>query len=330
MKFNILTTAPFRRFPKVMKHFHEIFDGEVVEYMPYEEILLSIEKFDGMIPNARIALDSAIIDRGSKLKAVYQPSMGYEHIDIGHLKHKSIAFNALGLDVDFKETLWSTAEHTLSLILSLLKDNNRSVKEVKSIGSWDNRKYKINDLRKLNVGVIGYGNVGKKVSYLCNCFGAKISAFDPYLEDRNFEPYVTRITDLKTMLKNSDIVSLHVPYNDETKDLLGEEEVNCLKVGSYLINTSRGGIVKEDSLMKAIESHRLGGVATDVLEGESPYGVIDQPFVKFSKDFENVLITPHLGGSSYPYMETIFLHAIDTLFDMLSSGSKNIEKVNKK
>ena len=319
MKFNILCTAPFKRFPKVMEHFFEVFNGEVIEYMPHDEILMSIERFDGMIPNARIPLDSSIIDKGSKLKAVYQPSMGYEHIDIGHLKNKSISFNALGLDTDFKETLWSTAEHTLSLILSLLKDNNRSLQQVKNNGSWDNRKYNINDLRELKVGIIGYGNIGKKVSYLCNCFGAKISAYDPYLKDTDFESYVTRDIDLKHLLESSDLISLHVPYNDETNNLLGEQEIGYMKKGSYLINTSRGGIVKEDSLMKAIESYALGGVALDVLEGESPYGVGNQPFVKFSKDFENVLITPHLGGSSYPYMESIFLHSIDALFDMLSA-----------
>ena len=319
MKFNILCTAPFKRFPKVMEHFYEVFNGEVIEYMPYDQILMSIERFDGMIPNARIPLDSSIIDNGSKLKAIYQPSMGYEHIDVGYLKNKSISFNALGLDTDFKETLWSTAEHTLSLILSLLKDNNRSFKQVKSKGSWDNRKYKINDLRDLNVGIIGYGNIGKKVSYLCNCFGAKISAYDPYLKDIDFESYVTRDIDLRHLLESSDLISLHVPYNDETNNLLGEQEISYMKKGSYLINTSRGGIVKEDSLIKAIESDRLGGVALDVLEGESPYGVSNQPFVKFSKDYENVLITPHLGGSSYPYMESIFLHSVDSLFDMLTT-----------
>ena len=118
-----------------MKSFHEVFDGDVIEYMTYEEVLNNINKYDGIIPNARIAVDSAIIDKAQNLKALYQPSMGYEHIDYEYLDKNSISFNSLGLDQEFKETLWSTAEHTMSLILSLLKSNFQSVKDVKNLES---------------------------------------------------------------------------------------------------------------------------------------------------------------------------------------------------
>ena len=300
-----------------MEHFYEIFDGDVIEYMPHDQILDLIDKYDGMIPNARIVVDSSIIDQAIKLKAVYQPSMGYEHIDVDYLSKKSISFNALGLDSTFKETLWSTAEHTLSLILSLLKNNHKSINDVKNYGKWDNREYKVNDLRNLNIGIIGYGNIGKKVAYLCNCFGAKISAYDPYLEDSDFPDYVKRTLNITLLLQNSDMISLHVPSNKETHNLLGEIEINSMKVNSYLINTSRGGIVNEAALMNAVTSRKIIGVAMDVLDGESPYGVEEQAFVKFAKDFDNIIITPHLGGSSYPYMESIFLHSIDELNKML-------------
>lgn len=317
MKYKILCTAPFKKFPKVMDLFNEAFDGDVFEYMPYDEILQSIHLYDGMIPNARIPFDKPIINNAIALKALYQPSMGYEHIDIDYLKLKSIDFNSLGLDHAFKETLWSTAEHTLSLMLSLLKNNYQSISEVKEHGKWDNRLYKITDLRNLNLGIIGFGNIGKKVAYLANCFGANVSAYDPYINNSDFPKYVSRENDLKKLLFNSDMITLHVPSNKETLGLLGEEEINSMKDGSYLVNSSRGGIVDEKALMSAVESKKVIGVALDVLDGESPYGVHDQPFVRFSKSHNNIIITPHLGGSSFPYMESIFMHSINELKSMI-------------
>ena len=256
MKYKVLCTAPFKRFPKVMEHFHMIFDGSVIEYMPYNQIFNIIDKYDGMIPNARIALDKLIIDKASNLKAVYQPSMGYEHIDVDYLNKRTIAFNALGLDSSFKEKLWSTAEHTMSLILALLKDSHKSINNVKNFGKWDNREYQINDLRNLDVGIIGYGNIGKKVAYLCNCFGAKVSAYDPYIEDSVIPNYVKRFQDITPLLQQSDIISLHVPFNEETHDLLGSKEINLMKDNSFLVNTSRGGIVNEPALMIAVSSKK--------------------------------------------------------------------------
>ena len=318
MKYKVLCTAPFKRFPRVMTHFKEVFNGDVIEYMEYDEILDVIHLYDGMIPNARIKVDSLLIDKANKLRAIYQPSMGYEHIDYKYCASKDILFNALGLDNIFKEKLWSTAEHTMSLILSLLKNNVHSVNNVKEKGKWDNREYRINDLRNLNVGVIGYGNIGKKVGYLCHCFGAKIAACDPYIKDDNFDDFVSKVS-LNELLKNSDLVTIHVPANDETIYLIGESEVKLLNKNSYLINTSRGGIVNEAAIIESLKAGNISGVAFDVLENESPYGVSDQPLVNFSKGRDNVIITPHLGGSSYPYMEKIFLHSIDEIKSMLDN-----------
>ncbi len=186
MKYKVLCTAPFKRFPEVVDLFYEIFDGEIIEYLPHSELVNKVYNFDGLIPNARIKIDKEVINSGSSLSAIYQPSMGYEHIDTNYLEEKKIQFNALGLDSTFKATLWSTAEHTISLILSLLKNHVESVTDVKTKGLWDNRSYSIEDLNNIKVGVIGLGNIGKKVSYICNAFGAEIVAYDPYVKKQNF------------------------------------------------------------------------------------------------------------------------------------------------
>ena len=316
MKHKVLCTAPFKRFPKVMDHFHKVFDGEVVEYMVHSQLVEDICAFEGLIPNARILVDEEVFRNASNLKAIYQPSIGYEHIDLNVAKSKSILFNGLGLDLTFKKTLWSTAEHTLSMILALLKSSVKSIQDVKTKGAWDNREYFIRDLRGLEVGIIGLGNIGSKVAYLCNAFGAKISAYDPYLEEDKFPNYVDKVS-LDSIMSQSDIVTAHVPLNGETQKMIDGNAISMMKKQSYLLNVARGGIVCEASLLKALEADYIAGAALDVLEGESPFGVGDHPLVQFSVDRDNVLITPHLGGSSYPYMESIFLHSINELKAML-------------
>lgn len=316
MKHKVLCTAPFKRFPKVMDHFYNVFDGEVIEYMVHSQLVEDISTFAGLIPNARILVDEEVLRNANNLKAIYQPSIGYEHIDLDIAKAKSILFNGLGLDLTFKKTLWSTAEHTLSMILALLKSSVKSIQDVKSRGAWDNREYYIRDLRGLEVGIIGLGNIGSKVAYLCNAFGAKISAYDPYLKEDEFPNYVRKVS-LDCIMSTSDIISVHVPSNDETHRMIDANAISKMKQKAYLLNIARGGIVCETSLLKALKANHIAGVALDVLEEESPFGVGDHPLVRFSVDRDNVLITPHLGGSSYPYMESIFLHSIDELKAML-------------
>ena len=114
MKFKVLCTAPLNRYPEVIKYFHMKFDGEIVEYMSYDDLVDKVHQFSGLIPNARIPVSAEVIENATRLKAIYQPSMGFEHIDVEKLKTKKIKFNALGID-DFRYSLWSTAEHAYQI-----------------------------------------------------------------------------------------------------------------------------------------------------------------------------------------------------------------------
>lgn len=320
MKFRVLCTAPLNRYPEVVKYFHTKFDGEIVEYMHYEDLVDKIHQFNGLIPNARISVSTEVIENASKLKAIYQPSMGFEHIDVETLRTKKIKFNALGID-DFRYSLWSTAEHALSLLIMLMKESFKSVDNVRSHGSWDNRPYRIKDFHEITVGVIGYGNIGSKFAKLCTNLGAKVIVYDPYLKDENFPKIVKRL-DLEKVLRKSDFISLHVPLNQETKDLIGKDELNLMKNNACIINTSRGGVINENELLTVLQKKSIYGAALDVLENESPFGVANHPLVKYASTNNNLIITPHLGGSSFSYMEKIFKHSIDQIEEMLKESSK--------
>lgn len=309
----VLVTAPIKRFPKVIKELNSFSDLTIKEYLDQKKLVKIIHEFDGLIPNARIPIDKNIIEAGLNLKAIYQPSLGYEHIDTTALKRKKILFGCLAFDKKFKKTLWSTAEHTLTLILSLIKKINYANHEVKKYGKWDNRKFYIEDLRTKTVGIIGLGNIGSKVAKLSKDFGANVIAYDPYIVSKKY-----KLVSLDKLCSQSDIISVHVPFNKETKNLLSLKRFIKMKNKVCLINTSRGGIVNEKELRDFIKYNKNFLYGADVLEGESPFGVQNNSLVKLSKNHSNILITPHIGGSSFQYMEKIFIHSAKKLCHFLS------------
>ena len=310
----VLVTAPIKRFPRAIKELNSFSDLTIKEYLDQKKLIKIIHKFDGLIPNARIPIDKKIIEAGCNLKAIYQPSLGFEHIDINTLKKKKILFGCLAFDKQFKKTLWSTAEHTLTLILSLIKKINISNDRVKNFGEWDNRKFHIEDLGKKTIGIIGLGNIGSKVAKLTSDFGANVIAYDPYVVSKNY-----KLVSLDKLCSQADIISLHVPLNKETKNILSYKQFNKMKNNVCLINTSRGGIVNEKQLSLFLKNNKNFLYGADVLEGESPFGVENNLLVKLSKKNENILITPHVGGSSFQYMEKIFIHSAKKLCHFLST-----------
>jgi len=310
----VLVTAPINRFPKVIKEFESFSDLLIKEYLDQKKLIKIISQFDGLVPNARIPINRKIIEAATNLKAIYQPSLGYEHIDITTLKEKRILFGCLAFDKKFKKTLWSTAEHTLTLILSLIKKFHETNYRVTNFGEWDNRKFHIEDLRGKIVGIIGLGNIGSKVAKLSSNFGANVIACDPYVNSKRYN-----LLSLNELCSKSDIITLHVPYSKDTKNLISEKQLIKMKSNVCLINTSRGGIVNENDLKDFIKNNKNFIYGADVLEEESPFGVKNNSLVKLSKIHKNIFITPHIGGSSFQYMEKIFMHSAVKLQKFLLS-----------
>lgn len=310
----VLVTAPIKRFPRVIKKLESFSDLTISEYLNQKKLIKIIGKFDGLIPNARIPINQEVINAAYNLKGIYQPSLGYEHIDTKALNEKKIIFGCLAFDKKFKKTLWSTAEHTLSLILSLIKKIHHANDRVVKFGEWDNRKFHIEDLNMKTVGIIGLGNIGSKVAKLSKSFGANIIAYDPYINSKKY-----KLVSLNKLCSQADIITIHVPFNQETKNILSYKQFDKMKNKVCLINTSRGGVVNEYELKKILVKNKNFLYGADVLEEESPFGVQNNSLVKLSRKHKNILITPHIGGSSFQYMEKIFIYSAIKLRQFLLS-----------
>jgi D-3-phosphoglycerate dehydrogenase len=205
---------------------------------------------------------------------------GTDHIDNGN-----VPLICLKGETEFLRDVHATAEHTIALILSLVRKIPSAHADVCK-GNWNREAWQGSELHGKILGVIGYGRVGKQVADISESFGVMPLPYDPY-GDISFSVW-------KTVLK-SDIITVHVPLNEETKGMFGAEQFAMMKKGAYFINTSRGGVVDESALLDALNSGHLGGAALDVVDGEP---AVNPALLEYARTHDNLILTPHIGGNT--------------------------------
>ena len=232
-------------------------------------------------------LDEGVL-KDSNIKVINTCSTGTNHIDMKYCKENNIEVWHLARDYELINQLPSTAEHAFGLMLSLIRKIPMSFHSVKD-GNWDYEPYIGRQLKGLTVGIIGYGRLGKMMETYCHAFGMTVKIHDPY------EGY----DDLDLVLRESDVISLHVHVTGKTVGMINGKTISKMKKKPYLINTSRGEIVYEKKVIEAIEEGKLSGYATDVITDE--FGNIhNSKLVEFSMNpNRNVIITPHVGGMTW-------------------------------
>jgi len=235
------------------------------------------------------------------LKLVVRLGVGLDNIDAAAAKEFGVKLaNTPGATTE------SVAEHTIALALSLLRNIHHAHASMKR-KAWERHKFQGFELSGRAWGIIGFGRIGKRVADILKAFGARVIVFDPYVPDP--APF-QRFTGLHAFLSESDIVSIHVPLTPETKNLISKKELDCLK-GGYIINTSRGGIINEADLFNALSSGVLAGAALDVFENEPPS---DSPLLSL----DNIILTPHLGGSTEEGQERAVIEAVERIREELN------------
>ena len=231
-------------------------------------------------------------------------STGLNHIDIDYCKQRGIKVLSHKNDTRFLNDLPSTAELAFGLMSSMLRNIPSSFEDVK-VGGWDYDMHMGHQLQGKSIGIIGYGRLGKMMTKYCWAFGMNVRLYDPY------EGY----NDLDSLLKESDIISLHVHANDETRHMIDKKTLGIMKNNSYIVNTSRGEIVNEHDIVDALRSGKLKGYATDVIEDE--YGNRENsPILNGIKEGLNILVTPHVGGMTWEGQQKAYKWSISKLKEL--------------
>jgi len=219
----------------------------------------------------------------------------------GYLRDRDIMVLSLKNEVEFLDDVHATAEHTWAMILALLRKIPAAYQSVLN-GEWDRDSYKGHELNAATLGIVGLGRIGSKVARYAEVFGMKVIAYtDKYREK---PPYIELVNNLDQLLELSDIITIHVPLNAGTENMIAENEFLQMKENALFVNTSRGEIVDEHALIRALENGRIAGAAVDVICHEErmiPKG--NSSIVKFARQDARLLITPHIGGATYESME---------------------------
>lgn len=250
-----------------------------------------------------------------RLSVIVTATTGLDHLDTEAVEHRRIRILSLQGGGKFLEDVRATAEHTVALILALLKHLPAAAAHV-SAGGWDRDAFKGHELYGRTVGVVGYGRVGRIVARYLRAFDVRILAADPHARAEALDPGVWLVP-LPELLAASHFVTLHVNLSASTQGFFGREQFAQMLPGAWFINTSRGDLVDERGLLEALRSGRLAGAAVDVLSGESAAGMAHHPLVAYAREHENLLVTPHIGGCTAESMEKTELFLARQLGAML-------------
>lgn len=310
--YKILSTVPIQSFSEVCDVLE--LAGEVIylNYPEYSEVMDIIDEVDGFFPNARMRVDSQLLENAKKLKVISMPAMGTDHIDVVECRRRNIKLFSMADSKDFMRNITSTAEYTVGMILLLMKKYLLSSKSVLERGEWKAADYRGYDINGKRVGIIGYGVVGSQVEKILLGFGADVVKYDPYIEK-----YRTKnLVDLDTLLSTSDIITCHTPLSDETKGMINKDCFDKMNE-VYFVNASRGEVINDSDLIAAMESGNIKAAALDVLSEEAKGGIRNHPLVEYSIKNDNLFITPHCAGSSNDGLKKVFKHAAETLVNNL-------------
>ena len=266
----------------------------------------SQEKFDRIDHNYEIILLRFTLNlkfkKNSKIKYIISPTTGLNHIDKKILNSRKIRIFYLN-NKNFLKKVNATVEHTIYLILNLIKRRNIKIK----FGFKKNyTNYISNELHNKTVGIVGYGRIGKKVAKICKAFGAKVIFHDKSKKNKT----------LKELFKLSDIITFHVPLNSETQNFYDLNKLKNIKKNAILINTSRGEIFNEKDLLTITKRKKLK-LGLDVISNENSLNNSKNAFFKYIKNNLDCFITPHVAGLTKESIELTDNHVISKFFKNL-------------
>ena len=271
-------------FEHLNKKFDVRYDEKLFENE--NEITRIIKDYDGLIVRNKTQVNSSILKNALKLKFIGRLGVGLANIDTGYCKSKNIHVHpATGMNAD------SVPEYVVSSSMSLIKKipmfHNGTVK-----GEWPRTTIKSFEINQKYLGIIGFGTIGKKVAEYSSKNGLKILVYDPYVKEINNKEIDVKLSNLKEIFEKSDIISIHLPLTDETKNIINKSSFSQMKNKPIIINTSRGGIINENDLIEAYNKNNISGFALDVFEKEP----IESEFYKKIKLGMNCILTPHISG----------------------------------
>jgi D-3-phosphoglycerate dehydrogenase / 2-oxoglutarate reductase len=263
---------------------------------------------DALIVRSAVKVNAELIKKAPKLRIVGRAGVGVDNVDLPAATNGGIlVMNTPGGNAI------SVAEHTVGLMLAMARSIPNASASTKA-GKWEKRKFIGNELRGKTLGVAGLGSIGREVVMRVRNFGMKIIAADPYVNTQQAEDLSVTLVDLPTLFAQADYITLHVALTPETTKMVNSETIAKMKDGARIVNCARGELVDLDALEQGLASGKLGGAALDVFDPE-PLPA-DHPLLKQ----ENLIATPHIGGSTEEAQEIVGVRIAEQVAEYLLNG----------
>lgn len=250
-----------------------------------EELIEILPEYEGLVVRSRTKVTADILQHAERLKVIGRAGAGVDNIDIPEATRRGIiVMNTPGGNTT------AAAEHTIAMMFAALRNIPQAYQSMKQ-EKWDRKTYIGRELTGKTIGIIGLGKIGREVASRLRSFEASLIGYDPLITTGMADRLGVKLVEFNDLLKNSDIITVHVPKMKETIDLLNSKNLKLCKDGVILINCARGGIINEKDLLAALDSGKAALAAVDVFENEPPTGweLIKHP---------NCIATPHLGAST--------------------------------
>lgn len=282
---------------------------------------ISIERDSAEVLFIRLGyqLDREFLKNYSSLRYIVSPTTGEDHVDKEYLNEKKVCLLTLKGETEFLESIPATAEFTWGLLLSLTRNIKPACHSVIE-GNWNRDLYKGHDSYGKTIALVGFGRVAKIIARYAKAFGMHVKAFDPYVDE--YPEGVEACKSLASLMAGADILSIHAALTPETTNLVGENELYLLPKHAVVINTSRGDILNAKALLEALRDNTIAGAAIDVIPGErSTNNFIKNQLLAYAKQYNNLLVTPHLAGASYESMAMTEEFMVDKLIKVMGKSS---------
>ncbi|MFT3984959.1 MAG: phosphoglycerate dehydrogenase [Lachnospiraceae bacterium] len=278
-------------------------------YTP-EELKAMIGDFDAAVVGCDI-WNEEIFKEGKKLKALARFGIGVDNIDLEAAgRHGIRVSNCVGINSN------SVAEHAVTLMFAmnrLIPRLNNTTRE----GKWE--RVVVHEMNHYTVGLLGFGGIARKVAEKLNPFGARLIAYDVFPNEEEADKRKVELCDLETLLRESDIISIHVPAMAETLHIINRESIRLMKDGVYLVNTARGAVVDEKAAYEALLSGKIAAFASDVFEKDP----VEPKNPLLSLD--NFICTPHTAAESYENYELTGIETAQAIIDVFENRTpKNL------
>lgn len=276
--------------------------AELVQCGPSRrELLASASDIDILWVRLAHVVDAEVIRAAPKLRVVASNTTGLNHIDVETLAERQIKLLSLKGETEFLQDVRATAEHTLALILALIRRIPAAYSDVLK-GNWRREDFQGRELFGKTAGIIGYGRLGRLVARYLATLGMNIVVSEKSSSFPQLDSGIRRVS-TEELLQIADVVSLHADFSPENERMLSHAEFALMKPDAIFVNTARGELIDEIALVNALESGRIGGAALDVLSDEHQSISTSNRLIVYAQSHENLIISPHIGGFTRESLE---------------------------